>query len=142
MPTTPVYAASKAAVTSLTEVLHYQFLMDRAALQAHVLFPGPHLVNTNILSAMRNRPAELRDVAPIVQRKCATCHVAGGVAPFALGTAVMTTLWRRPFVCGTGGALGIVVVHFAALWLGRGSRELLRPSFLLAAAAPLPKEPT
>ncbi|MBZ0150791.1 MAG: hypothetical protein K8J09_04595, partial [Planctomycetes bacterium] len=42
------------------------------------------------------------------------------------------------FVCGTGGALGIVVVHFAALWLGRGSRELLRPSFLLAAAAPLP----
>ncbi|MCC7398134.1 MAG: hypothetical protein IT455_13790 [Planctomycetes bacterium] len=61
-----------------------------------------------------------------------------GVAAFALGIAVMTTLWRRPFVCGTGGALGIVVVHFAALWLGRGSRELLRPSFLLAAAAPLP----
>ena len=28
-----------------------------------------------------------KDVAPIVQRKCATCHVAGGVAPFALGTA-------------------------------------------------------
>ena len=27
-----------------------------------------------------------KDVAPIVQRKCATCHVAGGVAPFALTT--------------------------------------------------------
>ena len=27
-----------------------------------------------------------KDVAPIVQRKCATCHVTGGVAPFALET--------------------------------------------------------
>ncbi|MFK8020945.1 MAG: SDR family NAD(P)-dependent oxidoreductase [Pseudomonadales bacterium] len=61
MPTTPIYASTKAAVTSLTEVLHYQFLMDDAALQAHLLFPGPHLVNTNILSSMRNRPEELRD---------------------------------------------------------------------------------
>jgi NAD(P)-dependent dehydrogenase (short-subunit alcohol dehydrogenase family) len=61
MPTTPIYAASKAAVTSMTEVLHYQFLMEEAKLQAHVLFPGPHLVNTNILSSMRNRPDQLRD---------------------------------------------------------------------------------
>jgi len=61
MPTTPIYAASKAAVTSMSEVLHYQFLMEGAALRAHVLFPGPHLVNTNILSAMRNRPEHLRD---------------------------------------------------------------------------------
>lgn len=61
LPTTPIYAATKAAVTSLTEVLHFQFLMDKAALQAHVLFPGPHIVNTNILSSMRNRPEHLRD---------------------------------------------------------------------------------
>src|SRR6056297_73015 len=61
MPTTPIYAATKAAVTSMSEVLHYQFLMDGAALQAHVLFPGPHIVNTNILSSMRNRPDHLRD---------------------------------------------------------------------------------
>ena len=61
MPTTPIYASTKAAVTSMTEVLHYQFLMDDAALQAHVLFPGPHVVNTNILSSMRNRPSDLRD---------------------------------------------------------------------------------
>ncbi|MCR9106410.1 MAG: SDR family NAD(P)-dependent oxidoreductase [Gammaproteobacteria bacterium] len=60
-PTTPIYASTKAAVTSMSEVLHYQFLMDKAALQAHVLFPGPHLVNTNILSSMRNRPQHLRD---------------------------------------------------------------------------------
>ncbi len=61
LPTTPIYAGTKAAVTSMSEVLHYQFLMEGAALQAHVLFPGPHLVNTNILSSMRNRPSELRD---------------------------------------------------------------------------------
>ena len=61
MPTTPIYASTKAAVTSMTEVLHYQFLMDEANLQAHVLFPGPHVVNTNILSSMRNRPDRLRD---------------------------------------------------------------------------------
>ena len=60
LPTTPVYASSKAAVTSLTEVLHFQFLMDGAKLQAHVLFPGPHLVNTNILNSDRVRPAEFR----------------------------------------------------------------------------------
>lgn len=64
LPTTPVYASSKAAVTSITEVLHYQFLMDKAALRAHVLFPGPHLVNTNILASERNRPAALRDGQP------------------------------------------------------------------------------
>ena len=61
MATTPIYASTKAAVTSMTEVLHYQFLLEGAALQAHVLFPGPHLVNTNILSSMRNRPADLKD---------------------------------------------------------------------------------
>ena len=61
LPTTPIYASTKAAVTSMTEVLHYQFLQENAVLQAHLLFPGPHLVNTRILSSMRNRPTELRD---------------------------------------------------------------------------------
>ena len=60
LPTTPVYASSKAAVTSLTEVLHFQFLLEGAKLQAHVLFPGPHLVNTNILSSDRVRPEAFR----------------------------------------------------------------------------------
>ncbi len=27
-----------------------------------------------------------RDVAPLVQEKCAGCHVEGGIAPFALNT--------------------------------------------------------
>ena len=85
MPTTPIYAASKAAVTSMTEVLHYQFLMDAAALQAHVLFPGPHLVNTNILSSMRNRPAQLRDDdEPVAYTSMADLAKASGIADMQL----------------------------------------------------------
>ena len=60
LPTTPVYASSKAALTSLTEVLHAQFLKAEAQLQAHVLFPGPFLVNTNILNSDRARTDEYR----------------------------------------------------------------------------------
>lgn len=56
LPTTPIYAATKAAVTSITEVLNYQLQMEQAKVVAHVLFPGPHLVNTNILNSDRNRP--------------------------------------------------------------------------------------
>ncbi|MFO0695175.1 MAG: SDR family NAD(P)-dependent oxidoreductase [Polyangiales bacterium] len=60
LPTTPIYASSKAAVTSLTEVLHYQFLLENAKLSAHVLFPGPFLVNTNILNSDRVRSEEFK----------------------------------------------------------------------------------
>lgn len=56
LPTTPIYAATKAAVTSVTEVLNYQLQMEQSRILAHVLFPGPHLVNTNILNSDRNRP--------------------------------------------------------------------------------------
>lgn len=85
MPTTPIYASSKAAVTSMTEVLHYQFRMDGAMLQAHVLFPGPHLVNTNILNSMRNRPATLRDDnEPVAYTSMADLAKASGIANLQL----------------------------------------------------------
>ena len=80
MAATPIYASTKAAVTSMTEVLHYQFLMDNAALKAHVLFPGPHLVNTNILSSMRNRPEDLRDGdEPVAYTTMADLAKASGI---------------------------------------------------------------
>ncbi len=56
LPNTPIYAASKAAVTSMSEVLHQQFLREGDKLRAAVLFPGPHVVNTSILASKRNRP--------------------------------------------------------------------------------------
>ncbi len=85
LPTTPIYASTKAAVTSLTEVLHYQFLMDDTALKAHVLFPGPHIVNTNILSSMRNRPEHLRDDdEPVAYTTMADLAKASGLADMQL----------------------------------------------------------
>jgi NAD(P)-dependent dehydrogenase (short-subunit alcohol dehydrogenase family) len=60
LPTTPVYASSKAALTSLTEVLHQQFVRAGSPLSAHLLFPGPHLVNTNILNSDRMRTERYR----------------------------------------------------------------------------------
>lgn len=56
---TPVYAASKAAVTSLTEVLHHQLKAADAKVKAGLLFPGPHLVNTNLMRS--ERPADFVD---------------------------------------------------------------------------------
>jgi hypothetical protein len=63
-------------------------------------------------------------------------HLAG-VAAVALGTAVATTIWRRPFVCGAGGTLCITVVHAGVLWCERSERQLLQAPFLLAMVAPL-----
>ena len=69
----------------MTEVLHYQFMMDKAALQAHVLFPGPHLVNTNILNSMRNRPSALRDDnEPVAYTSMADLAKASGIANMQL----------------------------------------------------------
>ncbi|HSB97822.1 MAG TPA: SDR family NAD(P)-dependent oxidoreductase [Spongiibacteraceae bacterium] len=62
----PVYASSKAAVTSLTEVLHYHFLMDNLKLKASLLFPGPHLVNTNLLNSARERPDEFTSTDSVI----------------------------------------------------------------------------
>jgi NAD(P)-dependent dehydrogenase (short-subunit alcohol dehydrogenase family) len=61
LPTTPIYATTKAAVTTITEVLHHQLRMARAKVRASVLFPGPHIVATNIFDAARNRPSDLPD---------------------------------------------------------------------------------
>ncbi|RJF88806.1 SDR family NAD(P)-dependent oxidoreductase [Oleomonas cavernae] len=58
LPATPIYAATKAAVTALTETLQFQFLMDKTRLRAAVLFPGPNVVNTRIHTSARVRPQE------------------------------------------------------------------------------------
>jgi NAD(P)-dependent dehydrogenase (short-subunit alcohol dehydrogenase family) len=61
---TPIYSASKAAVSAITETLHLQLVQQKAKLRAHVLYPGPHIVTSNIFDARRNRPAEFtREVA-------------------------------------------------------------------------------
>jgi NAD(P)-dependent dehydrogenase (short-subunit alcohol dehydrogenase family) len=64
IPTTPIYATTKAAVVTITEVLHHQLQMSGAKLRASVLFPGPNIVNTAIFRAARNRPTDLPDERP------------------------------------------------------------------------------
>lgn len=59
LPMTPIYSSSKAAVTCISEVLNYQLQMAGAKIKASVLFPGPHIVRTNIFDAARNRPSDL-----------------------------------------------------------------------------------
>ncbi|MFN2426674.1 MAG: SDR family NAD(P)-dependent oxidoreductase [Candidatus Binatia bacterium] len=70
VPTTPIYSATKAAVSAITESLHLQLSMQNAKIHAHVLYPGPHIVASNIFTAARNRPAEfhreVEQVAPPV----------------------------------------------------------------------------
>ncbi|MFA5121066.1 SDR family NAD(P)-dependent oxidoreductase [Zavarzinia sp.] len=61
LPNTPIYAATKAAVTSISETLHWQLQIAKTKLKAAVLFPGPHVVNTRIMDSNRNRPKEFSD---------------------------------------------------------------------------------
>jgi NAD(P)-dependent dehydrogenase (short-subunit alcohol dehydrogenase family) len=65
IPTTPIYATTKSAVSTITEALHLQLKLVRAKLTASVLYPGPHVVATNIFSAARNRPADLPPERPL-----------------------------------------------------------------------------
>lgn len=58
LPNTPIYAASKAAVTSISEVLHQQLLREGTKVRAAILFPGPNTVNTSIMASNLVRPDE------------------------------------------------------------------------------------
>ncbi|MEW4467513.1 SDR family NAD(P)-dependent oxidoreductase [Parasphingorhabdus sp. JC815] len=64
LPNTPVYAATKAAVTSISEVLYQQLLREGNRVKAAILFPGPHTVNTGILASRLVRPDEYANAEP------------------------------------------------------------------------------
>ncbi len=59
LPQTPVYTSSKAATTSLTEVLRIQLAERAPHLGVGLLYPGPRLVNTGLLNSPR--PDDYRD---------------------------------------------------------------------------------
>jgi NAD(P)-dependent dehydrogenase (short-subunit alcohol dehydrogenase family) len=64
VPGTPIYSASKAAVSALTETLHLQLVQRQAKIRASVLYPGPYIVSSNIFDARRNRPREFAREVP------------------------------------------------------------------------------
>jgi hypothetical protein len=61
-----------------------------------------------------------------------------GAAAAALGAAVFTATWRKPFALGPGAAMAVAVAHFGLLYAGYHFSELPRWPALLAFAAPLP----
>jgi NAD(P)-dependent dehydrogenase (short-subunit alcohol dehydrogenase family) len=62
MPFLTTYNASKFAVVTISECLHYELELTGAAVKVSVLCPG--FVRTRIIDSERNRPAELRDDPP------------------------------------------------------------------------------
>ena len=66
LPSTPQYAATKAAVVTLTECLYGQLLEIGADVSASVLFPGPHMLRTGLFESWRSRTEEFAKQRPRV----------------------------------------------------------------------------
>lgn len=60
----PIYAASKTAVTQITECLYGQLAAVTDKVKTSLLFPGPGALNTGLWNAERNRPQELPQSRP------------------------------------------------------------------------------
>ena len=60
----PIYAASKAAVTQISECLWGQLEAVTDKVGVSVLFPGPRALDTGLWSAERNRPSDLAQSKP------------------------------------------------------------------------------
>jgi NAD(P)-dependent dehydrogenase (short-subunit alcohol dehydrogenase family) len=59
---TPQYAATKAAVVTITECLYGQ--LDGTPVSASVLFPGPHMLRTGLFESWRSRPDRFAKTRP------------------------------------------------------------------------------
>lgn len=62
LPSTPQYAATKAAVVTITECLYGQLADTK--LSASVLFPGPHMLRTGLFESWRSRPDKFAKTRP------------------------------------------------------------------------------
>jgi NAD(P)-dependent dehydrogenase (short-subunit alcohol dehydrogenase family) len=52
----PVYAMTKSAVTTLTELLYYQLRVQETKLSCSVLYPGPNWLRTKLWEGWKTRP--------------------------------------------------------------------------------------
>lgn len=66
LPSTPQYAATKAAVVTITECLYGQLREVDAKVSASVLFPGPHILRTGLFESWRSRTEEFAKERPRV----------------------------------------------------------------------------
>lgn len=109
LPSTPQYAATKAAVVTITECLYGQ-LAD-TPLSASVLFPGPNILRTGLFESWRSRPERFAKTRPrqtpytTVEMLEAQMKAAGveidytepvDVAQAALDGIINDTFWIHP----------------------------------------------
>lgn len=64
LTSTAIYATTKAAVTTVTEVLYGQLRAVGSRISASVLFPGPKVLRTGLLESSSKRPARWANDAP------------------------------------------------------------------------------
>lgn len=64
LPSTPQYAATKAAVVTITECLYGQLQEVGSKVGASVLFPGPHILRTGLFESWRSRTDEFAKERP------------------------------------------------------------------------------
>jgi NAD(P)-dependent dehydrogenase (short-subunit alcohol dehydrogenase family) len=59
-----IYAMTKSAVTTLTELLYYQLHTEQTKLSCSVLYPGPNWLRTHLWEAWKARPDEYAKTVP------------------------------------------------------------------------------
>jgi mono/diheme cytochrome c family protein len=70
-------------------------------MQKPVLFVVLSLTSAVLLTQLQTRaqssyiPTYYVDVQPILEKNCVTCHVAGGIAPFALDNPKDAVYWSK-----------------------------------------------
>jgi NAD(P)-dependent dehydrogenase (short-subunit alcohol dehydrogenase family) len=60
LPDQPIYTATKAAIQTVTENLHFQVSAAALPVKVSALFPGPYVVETGLFNSGRVRPEDLR----------------------------------------------------------------------------------
>jgi NAD(P)-dependent dehydrogenase (short-subunit alcohol dehydrogenase family) len=125
-----VYAASKAAVSTITECLAAQFVADETNLRASVFYPSGGLMRTGLWSAERTRPSELarerpRETTPMtIEDLEAMAQKAGRELQFQsldeLAELVVAGVRDERFVLMLGLDQAAATLHSRADALGRG----------------------
>jgi NAD(P)-dependent dehydrogenase (short-subunit alcohol dehydrogenase family) len=102
---TPIYASSKAALASLTEVLRDQLKQHAPQIKAGLLFPGPSLVNTELLNSPRSEayidpaspPLAGRPMSELAERMGGVKMTEPeDVAAFAIACVEKEQFWMLP----------------------------------------------
>jgi NAD(P)-dependent dehydrogenase (short-subunit alcohol dehydrogenase family) len=103
VPGTRVYSVTKHAVVALSEALHHNLQRVNSRLRVSVLCPG--LINTRIMYAFRNRPAELFNAPgqPASSREAqradrvADLAMTSGMPPEDVGALVLEAIRNEQF---------------------------------------------